>query len=64
MTGREAKRWACDMGAALIRTDLEMGQVILEDEPDHDKKWVAMKELIRELERRGGSTEPGESVDA
>lgn len=53
MNKREAKRWACDMAAALVRTDLEMGQVNPEDEPDYEVKKAAMRELIAELERRG-----------
>jgi hypothetical protein len=53
MTKREAKRWVCGMAASLLISDLAMGAVIPEDEPDRDKKKSAFNELIRELERRG-----------
>lgn len=53
MTKREAKRWVCATAAALLATDIEMGEVIEETDRDEEKKKAAMQELIRELVRRG-----------
>lgn len=57
MSKREAKRWACELAAALLRSDAETCPDLDDDQPDSARKQAAMYELIAELERRGGSAD-------
>ncbi len=49
MTKRQAKRWACGMAAALLRSDA----VYIDWGDDEGKTKAAYDELVAELARRG-----------
>jgi hypothetical protein len=53
VTKREAKRWACEIAADLLESDMDTCPDLAEDADGSEKKRAAMRELIAELVRRG-----------
>jgi hypothetical protein len=58
MTKREAKRWAIELAADLLRSALSNCEALPDDDsPDSVRKKDAFREVIRELARRVGQYE-------